>query len=65
VRIKEVPLAQLTPSVAMETGTGAEPPRTLSIDELTAKTMTETEITRELAGADAKKFAELLRNWLK
>jgi len=27
--------------------------------------MTETELTREMARADAKQFADILRNWIK
>ena len=29
------------------------------------RSMTETEMTREMARADAKQFADILRNWIK
>ncbi len=56
---------QLPLPMAVEAGATGEPPPSISLDELTEKTMTEADITRRLASADAKKFAELLRNWLK
>jgi flagellar M-ring protein FliF len=42
---------------------GATPQLTLS--QLDNKSMTEIDLAKQLAGADSKKFAELLRNWLK
>ena len=42
---------------------GKTPP--LTLEQLEEKPMSEVDLARQLAGADAKKFAELLRNWLK
>jgi flagellar M-ring protein FliF len=35
------------------------------MNPLEERTMTETDLTKQLADADAKKFAELLRNWIR
>jgi flagellar M-ring protein FliF len=37
----------------------------LSFTDLDNKSLNEVDFTKQLAGADSKKFAELLRNWLK
>ncbi|HOG16739.1 MAG: Flagellar M-ring protein [Syntrophaceae bacterium PtaU1.Bin231] len=37
----------------------------LALESIDDKTLTETDLARQLAKADAKRFAELLRNWLK
>ena len=42
---------------------GKTPP--LTLEQLEEKPMSEVDLARQLAGADAKKFAELMRNWLK
>lgn len=42
---------------------GKSPP--LALADISVKSMTEADIVRQMAGADAQKFAELLRNWLK
>jgi flagellar M-ring protein FliF len=41
------------------------PSTPLALGELEEKALTEVEMTRQLAAINAKKFAELLRNWLK
>lgn len=42
-----------------------EPTTPMLMNLLEQKALTETEVTKHLADADAKKFAELLRNWLR
>lgn len=37
----------------------------LSLSQFTDKSMSEVDLAKQLAGTDSKKFAELLRNWLK
>jgi flagellar M-ring protein FliF len=37
----------------------------LSLSQFENKSLTEMDLAKQLAGADSKKFAELLRNWLK
>ncbi|MCE5264253.1 MAG: flagellar M-ring protein FliF [Deltaproteobacteria bacterium] len=43
---------------------GGQPPH-LALSQLDDKSMSEMALAKQLAGADSKKFAELLRNWLK
>lgn len=40
-------------------------PQQLALSSLDDKSMNEMALAKQLAGADSKKFAELLRNWLK
>lgn len=42
---------------------GQSPP--LALSQFDDKSLSEMALTKQLAGADSKKFAELLRNWLK
>jgi flagellar M-ring protein FliF len=75
------PLVQSLAAASMRTGTGklALPtgrsggvsvelggqPTPLSIGEHEDRTMTEVDMARQMAALNSKKFAELLRNWLK
>jgi len=45
-------------------GSGGEQPGDLYQMLQSPHSLTEAELTKKLAEADAKKFAELLRNWL-
>jgi flagellar M-ring protein FliF len=40
-------------------------PQPLALAQLDEKSMSEMALAKQLAGADSKKFAELLRNWIK
>jgi hypothetical protein len=40
-------------------------PQPLALPQLDEKSMNEMALAKQLAGADSKKFAELLRNWIK
>jgi flagellar M-ring protein FliF len=40
-------------------------PQQLALAQLEEKSMSEMALAKQLAGADSKKFAELLRNWIK
>lgn len=40
-------------------------PQQLALAQLDEKSMSEMALAKQLAGADSKKFAELLRNWIK
>jgi flagellar M-ring protein FliF len=56
------------PQIPSDTGvsvslSGPSPP--LSLSQFENKSLTEIDLAKQLAGADSKKFAELLRNWLK
>lgn len=62
IRIREVHVPQAAPAMAVETAEGQVPPMPRRMDE---GPMTDAELTKRLANADAKTFAELLRNWLK
>ena len=37
----------------------------LALSQFENKSLSEMDLAKQLAGADSKKFAELLRNWLK
>jgi flagellar M-ring protein FliF len=50
--------------VSVSLGSQGQTPQ-LALSQLDDKTMSEMALARQLAGADSKKFAELLRNWLK
>jgi flagellar M-ring protein FliF len=49
--------------VSLALGGGQPPPLVLS--QFDDKSVSEMALTKQLAGADSKKFAELLRNWIK
>ncbi|MBN1546753.1 MAG: flagellar M-ring protein FliF [Syntrophaceae bacterium] len=53
---------QMPEQLADLQSTGAAP---MLMNPLEEKAMTEAELTRQLADADAKRFAELLRNWIR
>jgi flagellar M-ring protein FliF len=59
---KEVPESWAPGSQHGELPEGAAP---MALTDQSMRTMTEAEIVKQMAGADAQKFAELLRNWLK
>jgi flagellar M-ring protein FliF len=40
-------------------------PATLALVDNSSRAMTEADVVKQMAGADAQRFAELLRNWLK
>ena len=63
-RIEDRRQPQLTSAAGVSVElSGKTPP--LTLEQLEEKPMSEVDLARQLAGADAKKFAELLRNWLK
>jgi len=58
----------MQPQIPSDTGvsvslSGSSP--TLSLSQFENKSLNEMDLAKQLAGADSKKFAELLRNWLK
>lgn len=60
--------AQEHPAAAPASQSPAELPAAappLAIADISAKSLTESDVVRQMASADAQKFAELLRNWLK
>jgi flagellar M-ring protein FliF len=59
---KEAPVGAWAAGAAGELPAGASP---LALGEETGRGMTETDVVRQMADADARRFAELLRNWLK
>ena len=59
---------ETTPELRPSHAPGGELPEGAAPAALTdqaVKSLTEVDVVRQMAGADAKKFAELLRNWLK
>jgi flagellar M-ring protein FliF len=61
-RIQAVSVRQVPQAVPELRGPAAAPMLTNPLEE---RAMNETDLTRQLADADAKKFAELLRNWIR
>lgn len=59
----ELAAAQLSSGDAARRLSGGGAP--LALETMEEKTLAETDLARQLAKADAKRFAELLRNWLK
>ncbi len=52
------------PGVSVELS-GKMPQPQIALSPLDDKSLSEADMAKQMAGADAKKFAELLRNWLK
>jgi flagellar M-ring protein FliF len=63
-RIEDKRQPQLTSAAGVSVELGSKTPQ-LTLEQLEEKPMSEVDLARQLAGADAKKFAELMRNWLK
>ena len=60
---KNQPAGMTQPEQPLELGGAQATP--MLMKPLTERALTETELTRQLADADAKRFAELLRNWIR
>jgi len=60
---KKQPAGMTQPEQPLELGGAQATP--MLMNPLTERALTETELTRQLADADAKRFAELLRNWIR
>jgi flagellar M-ring protein FliF len=55
---------QIAQEAGVSVSLGAQPPQ-IAMNRVAEHPMDEMALTKQLAGADSKKFAELLRNWLK
>jgi len=55
---------QIDSDAGVSVSLGGQPPH-LALSPIDGKAMDEMALAKQLAGADSKKFAELLRNWLK
>ena len=55
---------QIASGAGVSVTLGGQPPQ-FALSSLDDKTLSEMALAKQLAGADSKKFAELLRNWLK
>jgi flagellar M-ring protein FliF len=55
---------QIGAGAGVSIAVGGQPPQ-IAIPQLEEKALNEIALAKQLAGADSKKFAELLRNWLK
>ena len=55
---------QIASGAGVSVSLSGQPPQ-LALSSLDDKSMNEMALAKQLAGADSKKFAELLRNWLK
>jgi flagellar M-ring protein FliF len=56
---------QIATDAGVSVSLGSSQPPQLALSQFDGKPMSEMELTKQLAGANSKKFAELLRNWLK
>lgn len=63
-RIEAREQRQIASEAGVSIALGSPPPQ-LALSPLDEKSLSEMALTKQLAGADSKKFAELLRNWLK
>ncbi len=63
-RIEANEQRQIASDAGVSVALGGQPPQ-LALSPLDEKSLSEMALAKQLAGADSKKFAELLRNWLK
>ena len=63
-RIEANEQIQLASDAGVSVALGGQPPQR-ALSPLDEKSLSEMALAKQLAGADSKKFAELLRNWLK
>jgi flagellar M-ring protein FliF len=63
-RIEANEQRQITPGTGVSVSLSGQSPQ-LALSPFDEKPLSEMALTKQLAGADSKKFAELLRNWLK
>ncbi len=63
-RIEENKQKQIASDAGVSVSLGGPSPQ-LALSQFENKSLNEMDLAKQLAGADSKKFAELLRNWLK